>query len=210
MEGPAVQAAFVKSSPRWQECPQPTLPEYAFAGRSNVGKSSLINMLCGRKDLAKTSAKPGKTQLINHFAITMPGKKDPSWYLVDLPGYGYAKVSKKQRSAFQALVQPYLLKRTNLMCALVLLDLRHAPQAIDLEFMEMLGTQGVPFAMVFTKADKLKPGAIERQLEVYNQEMLKTWESLPPQFITSSAERSGRDELLAFVEETNRSFVPRL
>jgi GTP-binding protein len=201
-------ATFVKSSPKWQDCPEPSIPEYAFVGRSNVGKSSLINMLTGRKELAKTSGKPGKTQLINHFSIAHPGDKGrPSWYLVDLPGYGYAKVSKTTRAKFQALINPYLTKRTNLMCTFVLIDLRHEPQPIDIEFMESLGVKGIPFTMIFTKADKLKPAMLESNVATYNSEMLKTWEELPPQFITSSEKGLGRDDVLDFISSTNSLFI---
>lgn len=201
-------ATFMKSSPKWQECPEPTFPEYAFVGRSNVGKSSLINMITGRKELAKTSGKPGKTQLINHFAIALPGDHGrPSWYLVDLPGYGYAKVSKTTRAQFQSLINPYLTKRTNLMCTFVLIDVRHSPQPIDMEFMEGLGGKGVPFAMIFTKADKLKPDDLQKNVDAYNEEMLKNWEVLPPQFITSSAKIMGRSELIDFIRSTNKLFT---
>ena len=165
-------------------------------------------MITGRKELAKTSGKPGKTQLINHFAIALPGDHGkPSWYLVDLPGYGYAKVSKTTRAQFQSLINPYLTKRANLMCTFVLIDVRHTPQPIDMEFMESLGVKGVPFAMIFTKADKLKAEELQRNVEMYNEEMLKHWEELPLQFITSSAKITGRAEIIDFIRSTNKLFV---
>ncbi len=202
-----IKADFLKSSQTPKQCPPANVPEYAFVGRSNVGKSSLINMLTGRKNLAKTSGKPGKTRLINHFEISWPGKSDKSsWYLVDLPGYGYARVSKKERSEFQKLIYPYIRNRENLMCLFVLIDSRHSPQQIDLEFMAYLGQNGVPFAMVFTKSDKSKPVALEKNIEAYNERMLQDWEELPSQFLTSSAKIQGRDEILAFIEETNPLF----
>jgi len=202
-----VLASFFKSSSKLKGCPKATVPEYAFVGRSNVGKSSLINYLVNRKELAKTSGKPGKTQLINHFEIRESSKeKDPLWYLVDLPGYGYAKVSKTKKDEFQKLIYPYLQNRENLMCVFVLIDSRHEPQPVDLKFMEWLGVKGVPFAMIFTKTDKLKKGALVRNVDAYNDEMLKMWEDLPPQFASSSLKRSGADEILAFIEETNKLF----
>lgn len=199
-----LHTSFVKSSAEYTECPEPNLPEYAFVGRSNVGKSSLINMLTGRKGLAKTSGRPGKTQLINHFSISATAKQThPDWYLVDLPGYGYAKVSKKERNKFKGLIYNYLKKRENLINTFVLIDIRHNAQDNDLEFMTWLGSNDIPFAMVFTKADKLKPGAIERQLEAYAKVMHETWEALPPQFVTSAENGQGRDEILAYIAETN-------
>jgi len=199
-----LHTAFVKSSAVYTECPEPDLPEYAFVGRSNVGKSSLINMLTGRKALAKISGRPGKTQLINHFSISATAKQPrPDWYLVDLPGYGYAKVSKKERNKFKGLIYNYLKKRENLFCTFVLIDIRHEAQPNDLEFMTWLGSNGIPFAMVFTKADKLKPGAIARQVAAYGEVMLESWEVLPPQFVTSSESGKGRDEILSFIAETN-------
>jgi GTP-binding protein len=206
MSSIALEAEFVKSSTKPSECPSPKLPEYAMVGRSNVGKSSLINLLTGRKDLAKTSGKPGKTQLINHFKIRIAGSEDKPWYLVDLPGYGYAKVSRQKRDEFQKLIFPYLRKRVNLMCLFVLIDVRLKPQQNDMEFMAFLGTEGIPFAMVFTKSDKLKSEALQRNINAYNAEMLKSWESLPPQFITSSLKREGKEELIEFILETNKSF----
>lgn len=191
-------AEFVISNSLVAKCPQNALPEYAFIGRSNVGKSSLINMLTNRKSLAKTSGKPGKTQLINHFII------NKNWYLVDLPGYGYARVSKTSKKTFQKFITNYFEQRKQLVFAFVLVDIRHNPQPIDLEFMIYLGENGIPFSIIFTKADKLKPKAIERRIEDYCQELLKTWESLPPYFVTSSSKKIGQEELLNFIEETNQ------
>jgi GTP-binding protein len=191
-------AAFVISNSDVAKCPQRPLPEYAFIGRSNVGKSSLINMLTNRKHLAKTSGRPGKTQLINHFII------NDNWFLVDLPGYGYARVSKASKKKFQKFITNYFEQRQQLVMAFVLIDIRHKPQPIDLEFMTYLGLKEIPFGIIFTKADKLKPKAIERNVEAYCQEMLKTWEALPPYFITSSTKRVGQEEVLDFIEATNQ------
>ena len=190
-------ATFIKSSSKWQECPDALLPEYAFIGRSNVGKSSLINAALNHKDLAKTSQTPGKTQLINSFLI------NEEWYLCDLPGYGYAKVSKTKRREFSKIITNYILNRKNLVNLFVLVDIRHEPQKIDLEFMEWCGENGVPFSVVFTKADKLKPGAADRNVDAYKTELLKTWEELPQVFVTSAEKKTGGDEILNFVEETN-------
>ncbi len=173
------------------------LPEYAFIGRSNVGKSSLINMLTGRKSLAKTSGKPGKTQLINHFLI------NKNWHLVDLPGYGYARVSKSSKKVFQKFITQYFNKRQQLVCGFVLVDIRHKPQPIDLEFMTWLGENGIPFCIIFTKADKLKPKAIENHVEAYKSILLETWEDMPTYFITSSSKSIGKDELLEFIDGLN-------
>lgn len=200
-----VKAEFLKSSTVATQLPPSDMPEYAFVGRSNVGKSSLINLLTGRKNLAKTSGKPGKTRLINHFTITHPGTEE-AWYLVDLPGYGYARVSRTVRDEFQRLIYPYIKKRENLMCLFVLVDIRLKPQPIDLEFMAYLGQHGVPFAMVFTKCDKMKPGGLTNNVEAYNQRMLEDWEELPKQFLTSSTKFLGREEILAFIEVTNQLF----
>ncbi len=180
------------------KCPNEPLPEYAFIGRSNVGKSSLINMLTDRKNLAKTSGKPGKTQLINHFKI------NENWFLVDLPGYGYAKVSKKAKSTFQKFITAYFEQRQQLVSAFVLIDIRHEPQKIDLEFMEWLGENQIPFSIIFTKADKLKPKAIERNVNNYIDALLEgVWEEAPNYFITSSSSKTGRDEVLNYIEEIN-------
>ena len=190
-------AEFVVSNSEVEKCPKNQLPEYAFIGRSNVGKSSLINMLTDRKSLAKTSGRPGKTQLINHFII------NDSWYLVDLPGYGYARVSKSSKKKFQKFITNYFEQRQQLVSAFVLVDIRHKPQPIDLEFMQYLGESGIPFAIIFTKADKLKPKAIERHVEDYCEMLLKTWEELPPHFITSSSKGIGQEDVLEFIGSTN-------
>ncbi len=173
------------------------LPEYAFIGRSNVGKSSLINMITGRKSLAKTSGRPGKTQLINHFLI------NKNWHLVDLPGYGYARVSKSAKKTFQKFITEYLALREQLVSAFVLVDIRHQPQTIDLEFMQWLGENNVPFSIIFTKADKLKPNAIKRHVEDYQNVLLETWETMPNYFITSSSMSMGKEELLHYIDELN-------
>ncbi|GAA4006477.1 ribosome biogenesis GTP-binding protein YihA/YsxC [Hymenobacter fastidiosus] len=194
-------AKFLMSNSRVDQCPPPTLPEYAFIGRSNVGKSSLINMLTGQKGLAKTSSLPGKTQLINHFLI------NDAWYLVDLPGYGYAKVSKDSRAAWLKMINFYMRRRENLACVFVLVDSRHEPQTPDLEFMEMLGTEGVPFVMVFTKTDKQSGSRTQQNIVTYLQKMSETWDELPRHFITSAEEKTGREEVLDFIEEINRQLA---
>lgn len=190
-------AEFVISNSDVDKCPPKEIPEYAFIGRSNVGKSSLINMLTQRKNLAKTSGRPGKTQLINHFII------NKTWFLVDLPGYGYARVSKKAKKTFQKFITDYFRKRTQLVCAFVLIDVRHEPQKIDVEFMTYLGENGVPFAMVFTKSDKLKPNALKRNIFQYENAMHEIWEELPPRFITSSANNEGKEEILEYIASIN-------
>lgn len=179
------------------KCPKDQIPEYAFIGRSNVGKSSLINMLTNHKKLAKTSGKPGKTQLINHFKI------NDSWFLVDLPGYGYAKVSKTKRKTFQAFIKNYFLQREQLVCSFILIDSRHEPQKIDLEFMQFLGENGIPFAIIFTKADKLGSSTLNKNITKYKKELLKTWESVPTNFITSAETGMGKDEVLKFIDQVN-------
>lgn len=191
-------AEFLMSNSEVAKCPKDMLPEYAFIGRSNVGKSSLINMLTNHKNLAKTSGRPGKTQLINHFLI------NKNWFLVDLPGYGYARVSKTSKKKFQKFITDYFEEREQLVLAFVLIDIRHEPQKIDLEFMEYMGENGIPFSIIFTKADKLKPKAIERDVDAYLQELLKTWEEAPSYFITSSASAMGRDEVLQHIDDTNQ------
>ena len=196
-------AKFVMSNSDYKLCPPPTMPEYAFIGRSNVGKSSLINALTERKSLAKTSGKPGKTQLINHFSM------DDLWYLVDLPGYGYASVSKKQRGEFHLFIRDYLRFRQNLLCTFVLLDSRLEPQRIDVEFMEWLGQNNIPFVMVFTKIDKISSSVLNKNMQKYRSKMLENWESLPKIFHTSSTTRFGTDELLSFIEKTNPLFDQR-
>lgn len=194
-------ADFVMSNSNVAKCPNEPIPEYAFIGRSNVGKSSLINMLTERKSLAKTSGRPGKTQLINHFKI------NNNWFLVDLPGYGYARVSKKDKKTFQKYITDYFLQRKQLVCAFVLVDIRHEPQKIDLEFMEWLGENAVPFALIFTKADKLKPDAATRNIEAYMKTLLDgVWEEAPQYFVTSSLKHIGNEDLLSFIDAINADF----
>jgi GTP-binding protein len=194
------KAEFVISNTDIKKCPAPTLAEYAFIGRSNVGKSSLINSIVNRKSLAKTSGKPGKTQLINHFII------NDSWYLVDLPGYGYASVSKKQRVEFAKFIKTYLLERKNLMCLFVLVDSRLKPQNIDLEFMTWLGEKNIPFVICFTKLDKLSKTVAEKNISFYKKEMLKTWVELPEMFYTSSTKNIGQKDIVSFIDHTNSLF----
>jgi len=193
------QARFLISNTDVQKCPPPDRPEYAFIGRSNVGKSSLINMLVGQKSLAKVSVRPGKTQLINHFII------DESWYLVDLPGYGYAKISLSVKEKFQKLISRYILTRENLYCLFVLIDIRHAPQQIDIEFMTWLGENNVSFALIFTKADKLGKVTAIKNVAAYSLELLKIWEVLPPILVSSSIDGTGQDEIIDFIEKANKS-----
>jgi len=195
-----VEAEFVVSSSDIKQCPEPDRPEYAFIGRSNVGKSSLINMLTGRRKLAKTSSTPGKTMLINHFVI------NKEWYLVDLPGYGYAKRSKSERQKWEKMIRKYILNRTNLLSMFVLIDSRIPPQQIDLEFFEWLGISNIPFVIAFTKADKLKPSQLNQNIEDYKRKLLESWESLPPMFITSSTNAVGRDDVINYIDSTNKLF----
>ncbi len=190
-------AEFVMSNSDVAKCPKDRIPEYAFIGRSNVGKSSLINMLVDRKNLAKTSGRPGKTQLINHFLI------NKNWYLVDLPGYGYARVSKKAKKTFQKFITDYFEKRTQLVLAFVLIDCRHEPQPVDVDFMQYLGEAEIPFQIIFTKADKLKPNALTRNVEAYIEKMLETWEEMPQYFITSSSNRIGKEALVEYIGSVN-------
>jgi GTP-binding protein len=241
-----ISATYIKSSALISQCPEHKQPEYAFIGRSNVGKSSLINMLTGQKHLAKTSATPGKTLLINHFLInsapspkskpgtsassSVPGisasgsvpitsasssvlggfaaKKPTTWYLVDLPGYGFAQRSKSQRAKLEQMISSYILQRQNLSNLFVLIDCRHEPQQIDLEFMKWLGESNVPFSIVFTKADKLSRARLTENIDAYLQRMAEEWEPIPPHFITSSETRQGRDELLNYIEEINKEMNP--
>jgi GTP-binding protein len=193
-------ATFIKSSPTLKECPAPVRPEFGFIGRSNVGKSSLINMLTGWSKLAKTSVQPGKTRTINHFVV------NESWYLVDLPGYGYAKVPVKLREKWVRATENYIMKRENLVCLFVLLDVRHKPQQSDLDFMEFLGNNQIAFARVFTKSDKLTKAELEKSVTRYDSEMLENWDSLPVSFITSAINRTGRDEILDYIEESINIF----
>jgi GTP-binding protein len=191
-------ADFVISNTDVSKCPKEQLPEYAFIGRSNVGKSSLINMITNNSKLAKTSGKPGKTQLINHFKI------NNNWFLVDLPGYGYAQVSKSKRQTFQTFIKDYFLQREQLICSFVLVDSRHEPQKVDLEFMQFLGENSIPFCIVFTKSDKLKLSQLNRNIKVYTKKMTQTiWEEMPPHFITSATDKSGKEELLQFIDDLN-------
>ena len=192
------KAEFTLSAPMVSMCPADNKPEYAFIGRSNVGKSSLINMLTNNKRLAKTSSTPGKTLLINHFII------NNEWYLVDLPGYGYAKRSKKEIDKLDQMIRGYILQREQLVNVFVLIDVRLEPQKIDLEFIEWLGLSSVPFAIVFTKADKLSVGKVAANVEAYKKKLLETWEELPPIFVTSSEKRQGRDEVLDYIDRINK------
>jgi len=210
------KATYLISSPSVDKCPKPDRPEYAFIGRSNVGKSSLINMLCNNTKLAKTSAAPGKTQLINHYEIvsssplsTRGEGKGVRWYLVDLPGYGYAKRSQQQRRQWSRMIEDYLRKRENLLNIFVLIDARHEPQKIDLEFINSLGEWQLPFAIVFTKADKEKPGAVERNVKLFFDKMKENWEFLPRYFVTSAMSKLGKEEVLDFVDDCNKTFASK-
>lgn len=195
------KAEFVKSSQKYTDCPPPFKPEYAFIGRSNVGKSSLINMLANKKSLAKTSATPGKTQLINVFEM------DDTWYLTDLPGYGFAKVPKGVRGGFNKMIYDYIEFRKNLVNVFLLIDSRHKPQAIDLQFMQWLGNKGIPFSIVFTKLDKLSSKEFQKNLNNYKNELLKTWEELPMIFSSSSNSQIGKLEILGYIESLNKHLV---
>lgn len=194
-------AEFVVSNQEVAKCPTNKLPEYAFIGRSNVGKSSLINMLTNQKNLAKTSGRPGKTQLINHFLI------NKEWFLVDLPGYGYARVSKSAKKTFQRFITAYFKERKQLISAFVLVDIRHAPQTVDLAFMQWLGEHGIPFSIIFTKADKLRPKTIEDHIDTYKNILLETWEEFPNYFITSSTNYTGKDALLNYIYTINEDLI---
>ena len=195
-------AKFIISSTDVTKCPKSLFPEYAFIGRSNVGKSSLINSICNKKNLAKTSSTPGKTQLINHFLI------NENWYLVDLPGYGYARVSKTKKKIFQKFITNYFKNRFNLVNAFLLIDIRHEPQPIDLKFMEWLCKNLIPFSIVFTKADKLKPRVLERNISNYKNDMLSAnWEEIPRMFITSSLHNTGGKEVLICIEQLNKTYL---
>jgi len=198
------KAEFVISNTDLEKCPKERIPEYAFIGRSNVGKSSLINMLTTRKSLAKTSGRPGKTQLINHFKI------NDNWFLVDLPGYGYARVSKKDRAIFAKFIYDYLEKRENLICTFVLVDSRHEPQKIDMMFMEWLGRKGIPFVIVFTKMDKLSSSQLNKNISKYTTEMLKTWEEVPQTFRSSAESGLGQLEILNFIDKMNEAVKGKL
>lgn len=203
-------AQYVISSPDYQQCPKADRPEYAFIGRSNVGKSSLINMLTDHSKLAKTSGSPGKTQLINHFSIeSLPDEGKPissSWYLVDLPGYGFAKVSQSQRKQWETMIEDYLRKRETLMTIFVLIDSRHTPQKVDIDFVNQLGEWELPFSLVFTKADKESQKEVSKNVKLFLDEMRKTWQFLPQSFITSAEKKLGRPKMLQFIEECNKAF----
>ncbi|MEX0273183.1 MAG: ribosome biogenesis GTP-binding protein YihA/YsxC [Flavobacteriaceae bacterium] len=200
-----LSAEFVMSNSDVAKCPNEPLPEYAFIGRSNVGKSSLINMLTGQKSLAKISGRPGKTQLINHFKI------NGNWFLVDLPGYGYARTSKKEKKTFQKYIVHYFQKRKQLVCGFVLVDIRHEPQKIDTDFMQWMGENAIPFAIVFTKADKLKPQMVHTNIRVYKDVLLQgAWAEFPPYFITSSLKKMGREELLDYIDKINQDHFRNL
>lgn len=192
-------AEFIISNTDVSKCPKDNIHEYAFIGRSNVGKSSLINMLTNKKNLAKTSGKPGKTQLINHFKI------NNNWFLVDLPGYGYAKISKSKRKSFQEFITEYFLNRQQLVCTFVLVDSRHEPQKIDVEFMQFLGENEIPFCIVFTKSDKLNGSKLNQNLLNYKKELLKSWEEIPQYFITSATDKTGQEDLLNFIHDINEN-----
>ena len=193
-------ATFLQSVANWRQCPEAHLPEYAFIGRSNVGKSSLINMLVNNSKLAKTSSKPGKTQTINHFLI------NKNWYLVDLPGYGYASISKAMRDKWQKMISDYLLYRENLQIVFVLVDSRLEPQNIDIDFINNLGEQGIPFAIIFTKADKVSGNKVQGNVQRFKNRMLQTWESLPPILISSSETKQGKEDILQFIEQINQQY----
>lgn len=195
-------AEFLISNTKQDRLPAPNMPEFAFIGRSNVGKSSLINMLCRKKGLAKTSQSPGKTQVINHFVI------NDNWYLVDLPGYGYAKVSQTTRKSWEGMIKTYLESRENLQCVMVLVDSRLEPQKVDLEFIDWLGGKGIPFCIIFTKADKQSKAKTEANVELFKNTMLKNWEELPTCFITSAEEGTGKDEVLEYIDQINQNYVP--
>ena len=195
-------AQFITSSAKLSQTPDPLLPEFAFIGRSNVGKSSLINMITNNNKLAKISGSPGKTRTINHFLI------NSEWYIADLPGYGYAKVSKKMRAEWKKMIEEYILKRDNLVSLFILIDSRHDPIDSDLEFMEFLGRNSLPFARIFTKADKQTTLTTGRRVGTHNQVMLKTWESLPETFITSAEDKRGREEILGYISESIKTFTP--
>ena len=204
-------ATYLISSPDYTKCPKPDRPEYAFIGRSNVGKSSLINMLCDNQKLAKTSSAPGKTQLINHFDIksyphSHPGGsvKPDAWYLVDLPGYGFAKVSQSKRNQWEQMIENYLRKRENLISVFILIDSRHNPQKLDLEFVDQLGKWEVPFCLAFTKADKETQKVVSKNVKDFLDAMRKTWQFLPQSFVTSAEKKMGRDKMLTFIEDCNK------
>lgn len=202
------ESSYLISSAGYEQCPKADRPEYAFIGRSNVGKSSLLNMLANKKGLAKISASPGKTQLINHFEVVSSGQgSGKKWYMVDLPGYGYAKTSQSSRRRWEQMIEGYIRKRENLVCLFVLIDSRHEPQQIDLDFLDKLGKWEIPFVLVFTKSDKNKPGATKRHVEAFLSVMMKTWEQPPPYFVTSALSKEGREAVLGYIEGLNQSYT---
>ncbi|MBL7760557.1 MAG: YihA family ribosome biogenesis GTP-binding protein [Sediminibacterium sp.] len=204
------KAVYLVSNADYRQCPKPDQPEYAFIGRSNVGKSSLINMICQNNKLAKTSSAPGKTQLINHFEIhgtVRNGKGFGKWYLVDLPGYGFAKVSQSSRRRWEQMIENYLRKRENLVNVFVLIDSRHKPQKIDLEFISQLDGWEIPFTLVFTKTDKEKPAVVDANIKAFFDTMRETWQFLPQHFVTSAEKKQGREEILSFIEMKNESLA---
>lgn len=203
-------AQYLISSALISQCPKPDRPEYAFIGRSNVGKSSLINMITGQKSLAKTSSTPGKTQLINHFAIeSSTAEKGPKskWFIVDLPGYGYAKRSQTERKRWEEMINGYLRKRENLVQVFVLIDSRHSPQKNDIEFVNQLDHWEIRFSLIFTKSDKEKPAVVARNVKAFLDKLLETWQFLPRHYVTSAEKKQGREEILQFIDECNRDFV---
>ncbi|MCF8284081.1 MAG: ribosome biogenesis GTP-binding protein YihA/YsxC [Sphingobacteriales bacterium] len=195
-------AEFLISNTKQDRLPEPTMPEFAFIGRSNVGKSSLINMLCRKKGLAKTSQSPGKTQVINHFVI------NSDWFLVDLPGYGYAKVSQTTRKSWEGMIKTYLETRENLQCVMALVDSRLEPQKVDLEFIDWLGGKGIPFCIIFTKADKQSKAKTAANVDLFNETLLKNWEELPTFFITSAEEGTGKEDVLEYIDQINKNYIP--
>jgi len=204
------KAQYIISSPDYTKCPAPDLPEYAFIGRSNVGKSSLINMLCNNEKLAKTSNSPGKTQMINHFEIISSSEniREAKWYLVDLPGYGFAKIAQRSRRRWEQMIENYLRKRENLVDVFVLIDSRHTPQKNDLEFLQQLAKWDVPFTLIFTKADKETQAIVSKNVKSFLEAMRKTWQFLPQHFVTSSVKKMGREKVLLLIEEKNSPLSP--
>ncbi len=196
-------AEFIKSSAHVKDCPGASLPEYAFLGRSNVGKSSLINMITGRNKLAKTSSSPGKTQLINHFVI------NDAWYLTDLPGYGFAKVPVAVKKKWEKMIKNYLVRRENLMCSFILLDSRHGPMKNDMDFLEWMGQNALPLCLIFTKADKLSRSGLQQNMNVYKKILAEQWDPLPPLIISSTSSRQGKEEILKFIATSNKAYSPR-
>jgi len=204
-------AKYIISSPDFKQAPKPDRPEYAFIGRSNVGKSSLINMICDNQKLAKTSSAPGKTQLINHFEVVSGDEtQDLKWYLVDLPGYGFAKISQSSRRRWEQMIENYLRKRENLTNVFILIDSRHEPQKIDLNFINQLGKWEVPFTLVFTKADKETQRVVSKNVKAFLEEMRKEWQFLPQHFVTSAVKKMGRDKILASIDQMNRDLETRI